>query len=73
MLALTTFMIFILIAMYIGSKLLYWLVVFGLAIGNSNAVYDERTKRIILKLAKEDKIWRDVAKTLSLEEKHETL
>jgi hypothetical protein len=55
--------------MYIGSKLLYWLVVFGLAIGNSDAVYDERAKRVILKLAKEDKIWRDVARTLSLEEK----
>ena len=48
-------------------ELLHWIIVEAMAIINSDAVYNNTSKKVILKLAQKDKIWRDVAKVLELE------
>lgn len=58
-----------LIGYIITSKLFYWIICLTLASINSNAVYDNISRQVILKLAKTNKIWKDVAKILELERK----
>ena len=60
-----------LICCIITSKLFYWIICLTLASINSNAVYDNISRQVILKLAKTNKIWKDVAKILELESKGE--
>ena len=50
-----------------GYYLMYWFMIFLLAIINSDAQYDNTSKKAILELAKKDKIWKDVALLLDLE------
>lgn len=71
MLAIMTFTAISIVLMYVGYKLYYWFIVLMLALINSSAVYNEIDRKIILKLGKKDKIWKDVAKILGLEDKHE--
>ena len=61
-------LIFIILIGYIVTYfLIYWFMIFLLALINSNAKYDETSRKSILILAKKDKTWRDVAKLLDLE------
>ncbi len=56
-----------LIGFRITYSLIYWFMIFLLALINSNAKYDETSRKTILILAKKDKTWRDVARLLDLE------
>lgn len=55
-----------LISWIITIKFFYWVICLTLAIINSQAIYDNISKHTILKLAKTDKMWKDVAKILNL-------
>lgn len=68
MLKIMIFIMISIIAMFIGYKLFYWLMILLLAMFNSDAVYDKIAKKSILELAKKDKVWKDVAKVLELGE-----
>ena len=61
--------LFIMIAYLIIYLYIRWIIVLMLAMVNSNAKYTESSKMAILNLAKKDKIWKDVAKMLELENK----
>ena len=71
MLAIMTFTAISIVLMYVGYKLYYWFIVLMLALINSSAVYNEMDRKIILKLGKKDKIWKDVIKILNLEDEYE--
>lgn len=71
MLAIMTFTAISIVLMCVGYKLYYWFIVLMLALINSSAVYNEMDRKIILKLGKKDKIWKDVAKILGLEKNNE--
>lgn len=55
----------------ITFKFFYWIICLTLAVINSHAVYDNISRHTILKLAKTDKMWKDVVKILNLENKGE--
>lgn len=59
--------IFIMVATLISYFFAHWIAVFALAIANGDAKYDESSKMAILSLARKDRIWKDVAKILDLE------
>ena len=58
---------FMLMAVLITQLFIHWIIVFALAIVNIDAKYNESSKIAILNLAKKDKIWKDVAEMLNLE------
>lgn len=63
------FISILLIGFIIFYEFVYWIMILMLAIINSSAQYDKIRKKSILELAKEDRMWKDVAKILNLESK----
>lgn len=63
------FISILLIGFIIFYEFVYWIMILMLAIINTSAQYDKIRKKSILELAKEDRMWKDVAKILELESK----
>lgn len=71
MVSILTFISFSIVAIYIGYKIFYWLMILVLALLNMQAQYNKISRKIILELAKKDRVWKDVSKILDLESKGE--